>query len=264
MTIEYRNMLKEDEKHIIPLFVDAFQSKFEHMSSLSINSLYEFFYDASYFSTLPLESVWVATQNQKIIGVMNLKWAFQKKRKKEKRLNIFQLFKKYGMKETFKVSFGMSLLEHSVLRHDCYVAFIAVAEEARGQKVGTGLFDLADEYATSNDLVDRMTLYVAADNQAAELYHRLGYRIESKMNSLITKKIYGYKQWYFMVKPLSKSFEQKKLYFKRHWYLGFLGLISILSLPQIIDAFQGGSKLPLLNLIWLYWLTYFKPYYRKK
>jgi len=44
---------------------------------------------------------------------------------------------------------------------------------------------------------------------------------------------------------------------QRFWYLGFLGLVGIYELPQVISAIQAGESLwALSNLLWLLFLTY--------
>ncbi|MEL7119135.1 MAG: hypothetical protein AAFO07_06840 [Bacteroidota bacterium] len=52
----------------------------------------------------------------------------------------------------------------------------------------------------------------------------------------------------------------KKLQFKKHWYLGFLGLIGFYELPHVMDFFnQGASAWALLGLLWFLWFEHFSP-----
>ncbi len=47
---------------------------------------------------------------------------------------------------------------------------------------------------------------------------------------------------------------------QKHWYLGFLGLVGIYELPQLIAAFQpGGSWWGLTAALWFLWFLYFIP-----
>lgn len=48
--------------------------------------------------------------------------------------------------------------------------------------------------------------------------------------------------------------------FQKHWYLGFLGLIGVYELPQIIGVFQtDGSWWDLMGVLWFLWFLYFVP-----
>ena len=47
---------------------------------------------------------------------------------------------------------------------------------------------------------------------------------------------------------------------KKHWYLGFLGLVGFYELPHIIQFFNtGASAWVLLGLLWFLWFDYFIP-----
>ncbi len=48
--------------------------------------------------------------------------------------------------------------------------------------------------------------------------------------------------------------------FQHHWYLGFLGLIGVYELPNLIEAFQAdGSWWDLTGALWFLWFLYFVP-----
>ncbi|CAM1374296.1 conserved hypothetical protein [Tenacibaculum litopenaei] len=52
----------------------------------------------------------------------------------------------------------------------------------------------------------------------------------------------------------------KNYTFDRHWYLGFLGIIGIYKLPEILCFFTcGASFWVLLNVLWFLWFSYFIP-----
>lgn len=48
--------------------------------------------------------------------------------------------------------------------------------------------------------------------------------------------------------------------FQKYWYLGFLGLIGIYELPQLIGALQAdGSWWDFTAALWFLWFLYFVP-----
>ncbi|MCG8330094.1 MAG: hypothetical protein MI974_20520 [Chitinophagales bacterium] len=52
----------------------------------------------------------------------------------------------------------------------------------------------------------------------------------------------------------------KKYIAKKHWYLGFLGLIGFYELPHVIQFFNGDATAwSLLGLLWFLWFDYFVP-----
>jgi len=47
---------------------------------------------------------------------------------------------------------------------------------------------------------------------------------------------------------------------KKYWYLGFLGLVGIYELPEVLEYFKGNASVwALTNLLWLLWFDYFLP-----
>ncbi|MBW3227221.1 hypothetical protein [Marinobacter adhaerens] len=47
---------------------------------------------------------------------------------------------------------------------------------------------------------------------------------------------------------------------KPYWWLGFLALIGVYKLPQVIAYFEhGGSAWTLVSLLWFFWLLEFIP-----
>ncbi|MBO6637547.1 MAG: hypothetical protein JJ920_03620 [Roseitalea sp.] len=47
---------------------------------------------------------------------------------------------------------------------------------------------------------------------------------------------------------------------QKNWYLGFLGLIGLYKLPQVMDFFgAGGSWWDLAGALWLFWFLFFIP-----
>lgn len=46
----------------------------------------------------------------------------------------------------------------------------------------------------------------------------------------------------------------------KYWWLGFLGLIGLYKLPDVVAAFNGDKgPIEYLYLTWLLWLLYFVP-----
>jgi hypothetical protein len=54
--------------------------------------------------------------------------------------------------------------------------------------------------------------------------------------------------------------EELDMSFHKRWWLGFLGLIGIYKLPDVLAAYSGDKgPIEYLYLTWLIWLLYFVP-----
>jgi len=251
---------KSDYSKISEIIAHSFKSKFLHLSNLSLESLISFMSDAVLLENTEQEGYWVAEYKNVVQGVMKLSWHNKKRVKVTKILTFKELVGKYGLFNVIKLNLSMLLLNENPGEGDCYIEHIAVAESARGLGIGRALMNKAKMDAFEMDHFDRMTLYVANNNEGAiTLYERLGYQVVNRKSSLITKWAFNQKTWLFMAQYKNEKLKGK-LSFNKLWWLGFIGFIGFTSLSGIIDVFKGNSNYwYLLNLLWFYWFVYLIP-----
>ncbi len=262
---QVNNMIKiqpfcpEHYEQVSDILFDAFRSKFEKLTNLEESKLRGFVRAAG-----PGEcdaGTWVAELDGRIVGIISLKWNGMDKGKPARPLQLGKLIHDYGLLNTIRFYTGMALLQEALPEGECYVEHIAVSAQARGMGVGHQLLDFGQEVATAHGL-SRYTLNVALSNpRARALYEKMGFGVTKKVTSWLTKLFINETGFYYMVKPLTEAaVGLKKWRLKKHWGLGFFGLIGILALPGVWTWLQGeGSASHLPGLLWFLFFDYFVP-----
>ncbi|BCR36258.1 GNAT family N-acetyltransferase [Mariniplasma anaerobium] len=251
---------KEDYPSVVDIIADSFSSKFNKLTKMGIEKTKDFMIDSTLFDDQPQDGYWVAQYDDKIVGVLKLKTDQLIKIKNKIKPSFFKLSKTYGFINVIKLSLAGLILNDSPKKNTCYIEHIAVDKNARGLGIGKKLMAKATEQLQNNPNINRLTLYVASDNDGAiKLYEKLGYKTIKITKSLLTKLLLNEKKWLYMALYEDETTFHKKS-FNSHWYLGFLGFIILFFIPDILSAFtQTGSYWSLLHLLWLFWFSYFIP-----
>lgn len=257
---DVRPYLKEDYESVIEILLHSFGSKFNNLTRLNKEELKNYATEAAFFDRFPTHGYFVATLNNKVVGVVKCGYTNQKKLKDLEKKSFFYLVKKYGLLNVLKLSFASILLSSNAVPGEYYIEHIAVSESARGHGLGTLLINRVFEEANQLNEIHKVTLYVADSNPGAKkLYEKLGFRTIKKRRSLLMHLFFKNRTWYYMTKNLDKS-NTHSLTFQKNWWVGFFGFIGFLYLGRIIDVFNGNeSSWILLNGLWFIWFSYFLP-----
>ena len=195
----------QDLNAVLQLIATSFQSKFETMVSLSNAQIISLLNDTWHLrENNPTNGHFVAKVGDKIAGVILLKYASQD-RIDDRNVGFFKLAKTYGLKNTTKYLIGMSLLDHQLLAHECYIEHIAIDPAYRGMGIGTVLIHHAKEFARTLPDITHYSLNVAGSNvNAYKLYKRLQFaEVEDKtINSHFMQWLVGEKKWLYMTQAL--------------------------------------------------------------
>lgn len=144
-----------------------------------------------------------AVSGSELLGVL----AFQVKDMSFLSISFKEIKSVYGFFRGIFKFIGLSMLSHNTNLDEIYVEAIAVSESARGQGVGSKLFDALFEYAKINNY-KRITLQVIDTNpKAKELYERLNFRTISQSKIWPINKIiaWPFSKIYFMEKTVETS-----------------------------------------------------------
>ena len=111
-----------------------------------------------------------------------------------------------GLLRTLRASFMLWVigLNHKPDEGEAYISDLGVAEDCRGEGVGTLLMQSAEAWARRHQR-DRLTLHAAGTNEGAlALYEKMGFTIARTRRSLLARLFFGIAQWYCMEKRLTE------------------------------------------------------------
>ena len=94
-----------------------------------------------------------------------------------------------------------SLTHHTCKRDECYIDHICCDAQFRGQGVGKKLMEAAEAQARDQGCTF-MSLWVAAENRAKNLYERQGYQVTETVDSCWATRAVGMSKFYKMEKQL--------------------------------------------------------------
>ncbi len=262
--IKIRTFKEADLESVASIIMNSFKSKFKALASLSDYDLIELLKQAGYVERTGFEGYLVAEKDNKVVGVMLLKWEGQKRPKAPPKPGFLKLGRMYGFLNLIKLQLGLSLLEESIDYGECYIEHIAVDPNERGFGIGTQLINYGKDIVENNPSLNKYTLYVAASNiSAVQLYQNLGFRVKSRQNSAITQLLFKERSWLYMTNNLKNTEDKTKYTMQKQWWLGFLGIIGFFKIPSILLFLKGdASPVVLLSLLWFLWFLLFIP--RKK
>ncbi|NCB03324.1 MAG: N-acetyltransferase, partial [Spirochaetia bacterium] len=258
-----REFKEEDLNQVADVLLNSFQSKFYPIKNFDKEKQIQFLIDSSFVSDHPFDGYIVAEYRQQVVGVMSLNYHGQKKGTPNKKTSLFELIKNYGFIPVIKMYSIFSLLEEKVPLGQVYIEHIAVKEEARGLSIGTTLLKYSLSYTKETLHLPSTSLYVASSNtRAKQLYEKLGFVTKGKRKSVITKIAFHEKSWFYM--RYDHDGYDEKIVMKKGWYLGFVGLLGVPYLHNLLLVFKGeGSLITLLGLLWFLMFSMFIPEKRK-
>lgn len=248
-----------DYEGVSTILVDSFASKFENLKNLNRDRLKSLLQDVGFVSNDPNEGYLVATANNDVLGVLSLTCDNHKKKKTKRNMSLFGLMKTYGFQNIIRLYVKMMLLNNPPAKNACYIDHIAVSAPARGLGIGKALMDKAAQITESDPSINRLTLHVAKNNPAFNLYKREGFIIVKTFNSRLMKRMFNERDWLYMASHKDES-GMDTHQMKSTWYLGFLGFLVLLNIDSIAGVFTNGeSPWQLLHLLWCLWFIYFIP-----
>lgn len=189
-----------DFKQVVSLLVDSFESKFSKRQNLRSEEIQDIISKSWNLKEDSLEHMhFVASIDEKIIGVILIRYG--RDGTDDSNIPFKYLIKKYGFKNILLIFFKMYLLEFNA-GNNCYVEHIAVDKDFRGKGVGLTLLKHSEEELLNYGYAS-LSLIVAEDNPAKNLYSRLGFKTIKKIRSPFKKIFIGVSKWYLMKKDLS-------------------------------------------------------------
>lgn len=130
-----------------------------------------------------------AVSDKKLFGIL----AYQVNNTNFLSISFRNIISVYGVFSGIIKALALSQLEHQTDRNDIYIEAVAVSEAARGQGVGTKLFEALFDYAAGHKF-NSITLQVIDTNPKAEaLYKRLGFEIVNKSKIWPFNMLLGWK-----------------------------------------------------------------------
>jgi ribosomal protein S18 acetylase RimI-like enzyme len=143
-----------------------------------------------------------AEDNTELLGVL----AFQINKTRFISITLRSVINEYGIVRGVLKFIGLSLLGHKSYSDEIYVEAVAVCKNARGQGVGTELFEALFGFAKENK-VKSITLQVIGPNtKAKELYERLGFVVIKHTRIWPINRMFGwlFKDVFLMKKEMNK------------------------------------------------------------
>jgi ribosomal protein S18 acetylase RimI-like enzyme len=148
-----------------------------------------------------LATTFVAEHDDRIVGVLNVEAGREGFRDRWEEFQVF--LREVGLLATLRSVMGVVLMNDDVVPADeAYISELAVAQDCRGQGLGTLLLNHVAAWARSAGR-RRLSLHVAISNPACRLYQRAGFRLERREDARLARRLFGIEAWLFMVKPLS-------------------------------------------------------------
>lgn len=119
----------------------------------------------------------VAALNQKVVGILQLKYRGQKKQKEKLAIPGSQMLKKYGFLNTIRLSYVGFIFNHKVSKNELYIDNVVVSEKARGMGIGTLLLEEAINKFKKGPFRVLSLKVLSSNKKAIKLYERNGFKI---------------------------------------------------------------------------------------
>ena len=141
--------------------------------------------------------VLVATSNGQPAGIIQLNYHGSKEPR-----GVGDAYVNYlGCWASCRVTFTGSLAHHTCKRGECYIDHICCDAQFRGQGIGKKLMEAAEAQARDQGCTF-ISLHVAAENRAKNLYERQGYQVTETVDSCWANRAVGRSKFYKMEKQL--------------------------------------------------------------
>jgi GNAT superfamily N-acetyltransferase len=188
-----RPFREEDFIRASEILAQSFQGKFGRLSHVEPERMSSLLKESGILHDLPFPGYFVAELHGMVIGVIILKWLGQRRPPKTKWAK-----KRTKWMERCRLRFGLFLLSRRAEEGACYIEYLAVAPEARRSGAGTALLREAESFAVSSRF-NTLTLYVASGNRrAVSLYMKMGFRRTRMIESGITHRFFGIREWWLL------------------------------------------------------------------
>jgi len=191
-------MVQEDADFVGRLTVQAFEGKFKHcVGSANLERAMRGAADAMRLMEREYHRILVAVYNGQPAGVMELK--FHDSRDPSSAGSAFTNY--LSCWPSMRLSYMGCVMEHKSRRGECYIAMICCDAAFRGKGIGKQLMQAAEGLARDRHCT-HMTLEVAADNRARNLYERQGFVVQHTTDSCVAYHACGVSKFYRMEKRL--------------------------------------------------------------
>jgi ribosomal protein S18 acetylase RimI-like enzyme len=191
--VSVRPFKEEDFLRVSQILAQSFQDKFERLSHVEPERMPALLMESGILYDRPFPGYFVAERSGTIIGTVMLKWVDQKRPPNAKCPK-----RRTRWMERQRLRFGLSLLGRRPEVGVCYVEYLGVAPECRRMGVGSALLNEARAFATACRF-KKLRLFVASDNvEAVDLYLKMGFRRVKKVESGVTQRFFGIREWWSM------------------------------------------------------------------
>jgi ribosomal protein S18 acetylase RimI-like enzyme len=195
--LSIRDFRSDDIESVLTIMVESFEDKFSVGSKSTPEGVRTLVSGSGILHDTPFPGYLVAEHDRDVVGVMLLGWAGQ-----ERPPYMPSVPRETTWWERTRLRMALSMLDHGPREGECYVEFIAVAREARRKGAGRAMLAHAIEVARGRGL-DRLGLFVASVNEnAISVYEGLGMCRTRLMRSMITRRLFGVEEWWFMELPI--------------------------------------------------------------
>ena len=173
MQIDYLEYLPEEFRvSSLQLYFNALKEKLEPLLGSDSRA------QEALASNLGTSKCLVAICNQKLIGILGI----QAGNGGFVNPTLKTMVKVYGILGGLIRMGGLAILHHRTTPDELYVDGVAVADDMRGNGIGSRLFELLEKKATKNN-IRKISLEVIDSNpRARALYERLGFVITKKQS----------------------------------------------------------------------------------
>ncbi len=206
MNEEYLNirpMIEDDFPQAAIIMTHAFRGKMVALKSWPNERVTDLFLYLPAFDKNNLEGSYVYTYEEKVVGIVCLKWKKQQKSKTTPKYNIFKAIRRFGMFKLLFTIFSFVILGSKVTKDEMMVDYIAIDPEYRGKGIGSKLLDFGENQARKNKDIKVYSLMVIGQNiKAIKLYERIGFKVVKTTKFFFLRIFTGVKEFHYMVKNL--------------------------------------------------------------
>lgn len=201
--IRIRPMTKADFKSSAVIMTYAFRAKYVLLKSWTDEKIIDLTLAVPFFDPSNLEGHYVATYQQKVVGVLHLNWFEQQKNRKNPKMDLVKLFRKFGFWRITITGVALLMQDAKVKKDEMMVNHIAVHPDYRGQGIGAALLAFGEEQAQKQQDVTKYTLMVIGRNKRArKLYERIGFKVNKVYDHPITRFFTSVKTSQYMIKSI--------------------------------------------------------------
>lgn len=205
--LEIKSLNKVDVSTTVPLFYDAFSSKFKTINDmpkaqrLEVLSLYW-----QRGLNDPYDRHFQVKLNGKLVAVYGLTYGVKRIQKKASpSVSLITIIRKAGFFHFMKVRRIFQLFVHIPKPNTAYLSYLCVDSSLRGMGIGNRVLDHIEAQARADPTLTHISLYVSDLNtQARALYLRRGFTDEKYETSRTTKRYMDIYGWHYMSLSLSR------------------------------------------------------------